>query len=138
MVTSMKDMQLENMLATLVTHIKNAKAEEQRAKDRRIEAEKQLIELVGFDKIEGSSSFETMDLKVTLTGKLTRILDRKKWDAIKHTIPTDLHPIDYKPSLILPAIRYLENNEPATFKAVSQAITTKPAKVAVTLKEIEK
>jgi hypothetical protein len=31
----------------------------------------------------------------------------------------------------------LEDNEPETFKQVSKAITTKPAKVAVTLKDIE-
>ena len=99
--------------------------------------EKQLIELVGFDKQEGSSSFESCGMRVTLTGKLTRTLDHKKWEEIKHTIPTDLHPVDYKPSLILPAIRYLENNEPETFKQISQAITTKPAKVAVILKDIE-
>lgn len=134
----MKDIQLENMCATLVTHIKNAKEAEELAKARRIEAERQLIELVGFEKTEGSSSFQSMDLRVTLTGKLTRTLDRDKWEEIKHKIPVDLHPVEYKPSLILKAIRYLENNEPATFKAISEAITTKPAKVAITLKEIEK
>lgn len=137
MVTSFAELTTENLVAAVTDQIRTAKTQEMLARMRRIEAEKQLIELVGFDKTEGSSSFESCGLRVTLTGKLTRTLDPKKWEEIKHTIPTDLHPVDYKPSLILPAIRYLENNEPETFKQISQAITTKPAKVAVILKDIE-
>ena len=137
MVASFAELTTENLVAAVTDQIRTAKTQEMLARMRRIEAEKQLIELVGFDKQEGSSSFESCGLRVTLTGKLTRTLDPKKWEEIKHTIPDGLHPIEYKPHLILQAIRYLENNEPETFKQISQAITTKPAKVAVTLKDIE-
>lgn len=137
MVTSMEEITTENLVASVTDQIRTAKTQEALARMRRIEAEKQLIELVGFDKQEGSSSFESCGMRVTLTGKLTRTLDPKKWESIKHTIPDGLHPIEYKPHLILQAIRYLEDNEPEIFQKVSKAITTKPAKVAVTLKDIE-
>jgi hypothetical protein len=137
MVTSFAELTTENLVAAVTDQIRTAKTQEMLARLRRIEAEKQLIELVGFDKAEGSSSFESCGMRVTLTGKLTRTLDPKKWEEIKHTIPDRLHPIEYKPTLILQAIRYLENNEPETFKQVSAAITTRPAKVAVILKDIE-
>jgi len=137
LVTSLAEITNEDLVAVVADQIRTAKTQETLARMRRIEAEKQLIELVGFDKQEGSRSFESCGMRVTLTGKLTRTLDPKKWESIKHTIPDGLHPIEYKPHLILAAIRYLESNEPETFRQVSKAITTTPAKVAVILKDIE-
>ena len=53
MVTSIEEINTENLVAAVTDQIRTAKTQEMLARLRRIEAEKQLIELVGFDKTEG-------------------------------------------------------------------------------------
>lgn len=107
-----------------------AKTAEAEARDQRLAIEEQIIALTGM-KEEGSQTHKAGARKVKVTGKLTRKLLPEEWERIAKTIPEALHPVQYKPSLDLKGLRYLENNEPETYSLVCQAIETKPAKPAV-------
>jgi hypothetical protein len=133
--TSMDEIRAENMTTALVEQIRSAKHAEVEARNRRVAAEEELIKLIGFDKENGSTTINVGDsLKVTLTAKVNHRLDAKKWDKIKGSIPLNMQPVTYKPSLITEAVNYLINNEPDAWSRIAQAVTSTPAKVAVTVK----
>jgi len=117
----------------IVQGIIDAKNAEDAAKKQRIELEEELVNLVG-KKDEGSQTHKIGDYKVTITGKLTRSLDKKVWADIEQSIPHALRPVEYKPSLDTKGLKYLEDNEPEVFRTVSSAVTVKPAKTAVSIK----
>ena len=108
----------------------DAKNEEIAANKRRIELEEELLSHLAA-KIEGSESHQIGPYKVTLTGRLNRKVD---WDMLpKLGIPEDMLPLKHKPELDLKGLRYLESNEPETYKIFSRAMTVEPAKTSVTV-----
>lgn len=114
---------------------REAKREESVANARRIDIEQKILEITGCRE-EGSETITTdTGLKITVTGKLNRTLDAATWAELESVIPEALRPVVYKPSLELKGLRYLENNEPDIFAIVSKAITTKPAKPSISIKE---
>lgn len=117
----------------IVQGIIDAKNAEDDAKQKRIELEEALIAIVG-KKDEGSQTHKIGDYKVTITAKLTRTLDKNVWAKVENAVPESLRPVEYKPSLDLKGLRYLELNEPEVFKLVSTAVTVKPAKPSVSIK----
>jgi len=111
-----------------------AKAAEQAANLRRIEAEAKLLELVGA-KEEGATTVKTEWFKVQTTGKLTRTLQADKLAEVFNSVPADLYGqvIKSVPSLNLAALRAVEKTNPDVYNAFCRAIVTKPAKAAVTV-----
>jgi len=107
-----------------------AKTAEAEAREQRVAIEEQIIALTGV-KEEGSQTHKVGERKVKVTGKLTRKLLPEEWERVAKSIPEALHPVQYKASLDLKGLRYLEANEPETYSLVCQAIETKPAKPAV-------
>ena len=107
-----------------------AKTAEADAREQRVAIEEKIIALTGV-KEEGSQTHKVGARKVKVTGKLTRKLLPDEWERVAKTIPEALHPVQYKPSLDLKGLRYLEANEPDAYALVAQAIETKPAKPAV-------
>jgi len=120
-------------LETLASAWREAKRDEEHARDRRVEIENEIVALTGV-KDEGSETHKAGDHKVTVTGKLNRKLDADQWRQIEASIPEDLRPVRYQPSLDTKGLRYLEDNEPDVYRRVCQAIETKPAKPAVQVK----
>lgn len=109
------------------------KAEAQAAAKRK-KIEDQLIAALGA-KEEGAQTHEVGPYKVTVTGKLTRSMDAVAWDSVKGRIPESMWPVKTSVSVDSPGVKYLQNNEPDMWKAISIAFETKPAKTAVTVKE---
>ena len=120
-------------LEELAGQWRTAKRAEERARDERGTIEQQIIALTG-SKPEGSETHAAGEFKVTVTGKMTRKLDADLWESIKDSIPENLRPVSYKPSLDLKGLRYLQNNEPEIYAIAAKAIETKPAKPSVTVK----
>lgn len=113
----------------------DAKNKEIDANKKRSEIEEELLGLLT-SKDEGSTSHQIGPYKVTLTGRLNRKVD---WDALaKLPIPAGLLPVKQKPELDLKGVRYLEDNEPETFKIFCKAMTIEPAKTSVTVIRTEK
>jgi hypothetical protein len=113
-----------------------AKTAEDAARRNRVKCEENLVLLTGA-KQEGRQSHDAGDYSVTVTGKMTRALDIGKWEKIKDSIPEKMRPVTYKPALDLSGVRYLQNNEPEVYALFSQAMTVKPAKTSVTIKQKE-
>lgn len=113
---------------------RDAKRAETQANKRRVEIEQRIIAITGC-KEEGSTTHDADGLKITVKGKLTRSLDQAAWEQIAPTIPEALRPVTYKPALDLKGLRYLENNEPEIYRQITPALTIKPAKPAVAVKE---
>ena len=120
-------------LETLAVMWRAAKADEDDARERRIEIEQQILSHTGCRE-EGSQTHSAGSYKVSVTGKLSRKLDADKWEQIKDRVPDALRPVEYKPTLDTKGMRYLEQNEPEIARVVAEAIETKPAKPAVQIK----
>ncbi len=114
-----------------------AKDAESLARERRYEVERKISELVG-TKDEGQITSKTERFKVTAKHKINRTIDAKKWEEIKDGLDPAiaLHLIKYKPSLDLKGYRWIRDNDPAAFAIVSKAITSKPAKVGISVEEL--
>ena len=111
-----------------------AKQMEASWRDTRILMENSILEITG-SKPEGSETHSAGEFKVTVTGKMTRTLDADLWESVKDSIPEDLRPVTYKPSLDLKGLRYLQENKPEIYAIAAKAIETKPAKTAIAIKE---
>ena len=108
-----------------------AKAEEDKAKAKRIELEEELIGLVG-QKQEGSKTHTIGEYKITITGVLKRKIDWDMFDAaIAAKIPESLQPVKIKRELDETGVKFLENNEPQIYKVLLPALTIEPGKTNV-------
>jgi len=125
------------MLDEMLNHLAHCKAQEDEARARRIKAEEAITTALGV-KSEGAQTHKVDNWSVTITGKINRTLDTATWDAIKTSVPEQFHPIRYKPEIDTKGLRWLEENEPAVYATVCQAITAKPGKPSVEIKRIDK
>lgn len=103
------------------------------------EAEKNLLDLVGH-KEEGSLSVVIDDhFKVTTTGKVNRKLLPEAFGKIRDDIPSPLlnRLVRTEEKLNVRELKYIENNEPETYRFLSSAIETKPAKPALKVEQID-
>lgn len=117
-----------NELEGLCQEWLDAKKAETKATSNRVEIEEKIIALTG-KRDEGAQTHEAGAFKVAVTGKITRKMDWDKWDAIKASIPPNLHPVKMKPELDEKGVRYLQANEPEIYKLLPMEV--KPAKTAV-------
>lgn len=120
-------------LDQLAERLNVLKREESLLKAKRIEAEEELIALIGSKK-EGSVTTKSHAFSVTVTCKISRKLDAEKWEEIKDKIPEDLNPIRYKPEVNKKAVDDMMKYKPEIYKVFCQCIETKPAKTAVSVK----
>jgi len=114
-----------------------AKRTETLASAARVDAEKELIALLP-TKDEGSVTLKGEAYKVSITYGFNRTVDVAALEAIKSEVPPNLfeQAIDYKPSLVLAGLRYLQLNEPDAYAVLAQAITSKPSKPSVKIEAL--
>lgn len=111
-----------------------AKANEKAANAERVALEDQIVAITG-KREEGSQTHEVEGgFKVTVTGKVTRKMDWKEWEKIKSGIPSELHPVKYKPELDEAGVKWLQENNADVYRQLP--IETKPAKTAVDVKVV--
>lgn len=123
-----------NELKELCNKWLHAKANETKATKERIAIEDEIVALTG-KKEEGAQTIDAGAFKVTVTGKVSRKMDWTAWETVKHSIPTNLHPVKLKPELDERGVKYLQANEPDIYKILP--IEIKPAKTAVEVKAVE-
>ena len=107
-----------------------AKAAEDAAKARRIEIEESLVAQLG-KRDEGSQTHDLGGFKVTVTGVINRSLDKEVWERIKEKIPEEKRPVVYEPKLDVTGIKWLQINDPDTYRIIAQALTVKPGKTNI-------
>ena len=107
-----------------------AKAAEDEVKERRIKIEESIIVQLG-KREEGSKTHDLGTHKVTITGVVNRALDTDIWESIKEQIPEELRPVTYEPKLDAAGVKWLQANDPDTYRLVTKALTIKPGKTNI-------
>lgn len=137
----------QQQVALLSQQLIFAKSRETVAKANRIELEEKLITIVGV-KSEGSSTFELPTYKVTTTAKMTRSVDQDSAARLRENYGRevlDLLPVKYSVSAtklksLMEKLSDGGQGARAAYPYADEllaAITTKPAKIAVKITEIE-
>ncbi len=102
------------------------KAQEDKARARRVELEQLIIAQMKHTKLEGTTTRKEGGYKVTVTSKVTRQLDYDAYEALG--LPEKLQFVDLKPTINLSRMRMIETIDP---ELVQKCITIKPAKTQV-------
>ena len=136
-VSALPELTSQERIDRLGYKLNQVKKAESEVRETRLLIEDQIIELVGA-KPEGAFTVKGDQYHLTTTGKLTRTLIEDQIPALQSTLPQPIFDrlIRYKPSLDLKELRYLEANEPQIYTLAAKAFTTKPAKIAVSVKEV--
>lgn len=124
---------MDNEIDVLARYWQEAKEAEAHAKERRLNIENQITELVGVSD-EGTTNAEGHLFKVKTVGKLTRSLDdsaiQSDWDKLPDEIKKC---VKWKPSLDTKNLRSLEAMRDDLVPVMAQYMTTKPAKPSVSV-----
>lgn len=112
-----------------------AKREEAQARDRRLEAEARILELVGC-KDEGVTKTETAYYTVRTEGSITRTLTddfAKRMDSLAPEIFNQV--IKWRPTIDVRALKALATSNPEAYRQVCAGIISKEAKPAVKVED---
>lgn len=108
-----------------------AKQKEDKARDERVDVEKQILELHPARE-EGSETFATpQGVKISLTGKLTYKVDMTKLLAITSNWPEEARPVKTEIKADESILKALREHSPDAWRQIAPAITVTPAKTGV-------
>lgn len=110
-----------------------AKAEEDKAKNTRIDIENQMLALHPARE-EGSETVSTpTGIKIKLTGKLTYKANVEQLQALTLSWPEGARPLKTKIEADESMLKILRTDRPDLWRQIASAVETKPAKVGVTI-----
>ena len=123
-----------NILAFRWRLLKDA---EDKAKLERVQCESDMLPFL--DQREEGACTTTLEdgTKITVKNSFGRSIHWDTWKRIQKRIPTELHPIKLVEMLDETRLKFLLQNEPDTYKIISEAITTTPRKPNITVKKAE-
>ena len=108
---------------------------EEKAKLERVQCESDMLPFLE-QREEGACTTTLEDgTKITVKNSFGRSIHWDTWKRIQPRIPTELHPIKLVEMLDETRLKFLLQNEPDTYKIISQAITTTPRKPNITVKK---
>lgn len=108
---------------------------EEKAKLERVQCESDMLPFLD-QREEGACTTTLKDgTKITVKNSFGRSIHWDTWKRIQPRIPADLHPIKLVEMLDETRLKFLLQNEPDTYKIISEAITTTPRKPNITVKE---
>ena len=110
---------------------------EEKAKLERVQCESDMLPFL--DQREEGACTTTLEdgTKITVKNSFGRSIHWDTWKRIQKRIPTELHPIKLVEMLDETRLKFLLQNEPDTYKIISEAITTTPHKPNITVKKAE-
>ncbi len=85
---------------------------------------------------EGSKTHQLDGYKVTITARVNRRIDAKKWHAIREGVPRTLWPVKDKLEADAKGCRYLAENNPEMWAVVAAAITETPGTPGLQVVEV--
>lgn len=121
-------------IAPLAKDWLEAKHEEDYARARRIEIEKQMADALQIPE-EGSKTHKIDGYKITVTQPVNRKIDLEAWDKVSDRLPIGMHPVKTKVEADPAGCKYLANNEPELWARVSSAFTVQPGKIGFKVEE---
>lgn len=119
---------MESNTTPLLRDWLRAKGEEEAARSRRVEIEKQLEGCLEVP-AEGSKTHKIDGFKVTVTQPVTRKLDEAEWGRVYTSVPEDMRPVKTRIEADPAGCKYLANNEPEIWSKIASAFETKPGKI---------
>lgn len=126
-----------NEVDLLAQQWREAKDAETYAKERRLQIEAQITELVGVAE-EGTTNAHGEYFCVKTVGKLNRSLDEDSLQRDWLKLPDEVKKcIRWKPALDTRALRSLESMRDDLVPVMAQYMTTKPAKPAIKIEEVQ-
>ena len=126
-----------NEVDLLAQQWREAKDAEDYAKGRRLQIEAQITELVGVAE-EGTTNAHGEYFCVKTVGKLNRSLDEDSLQRDWLKLPDEVKKcIRWKPALDTRALRSLESMRDDLVPVMAQYMTTKPAKPAIKIEEVQ-
>ncbi len=125
--------------AAACERLEAAKIAEERARAERIDAEQEVIGLVGETKAEGASSVRDGQWKITVTGVVNRRIDEAALAAVRERLSPALleQAVRFKPEPITAGVRYLQNNEPEAYAVFAEALIATPGKPQVRVERLQ-
>ena len=127
----------EPNLNTMAFRWRLLKDAEEKAKLERVKCESDMLPFLD-QREEGACTTTLSDgTKITVKNSFGRSIHWDTWKRIQPRIPTDLHPIKLVEMLDETRLKFLLQNEPDTYKIISEAITTTPRKPNITVKKAE-
>lgn len=121
-------------LDQLATLWHQAKAQEDAAREQRIDIEQKILALHPA-KEEGSETFETpAGVKITLVGKVSYKADVDQLIALTGSWPAEIKPIRTKVEADEARLKAIRQHRPDLWQAIAAAVETKPAKTGVSIK----
>lgn len=120
-----------NELERLASHWQAAKENEDAAREKRVEIEKQMLALHPARE-EGSETIATpLGIKIKLTGKLTYKANVEQLQALTTAWPEALRPIKTEIKADESALKILRSERPDLWRQIAPAVETRAAKVGV-------
>lgn len=119
---------MSSEISTLAAQWLAVKHEENKAIEARRTIEDQMVNLIEIPS-EGSKTQKLDGFKITATQPIGRKLLEDEWRHVAHLCPQNLHPIKIKQEADPIGIKWLMQNEPATWAKIAPAFETKPGKV---------
>ncbi len=127
----------EPNLNTMAFRWRLLKDAEEKAKLERVKCESDMLPFLD-QREEGACTTTLSDgTKITVKNSFGRSIHWDTWKRIQKRIPTELHPIKLVEILDETRLKFLLQNEPDTYKIISEAITTTPRKPNITVKTAE-
>lgn len=117
-----------------IQSLREAKANEEQARNMRLKAEETILQMVGF-KEEGTTTIKTEYFKVSTVGKLTRTLLADELQKVQAEMDPKVFGqiVKYKPELSLSGLKAVEKANPEAYSKFIAALVTKPAKASVSV-----
>ena len=75
--------------------------------------------------------------KIVVKKQIKRSFDGKALNEVRKEIPVDMLPLKISEVLDTKRLRYLQNNEPETYKILSRCIVSEPQKPNITIEQSE-
>ena len=123
----------ERTLFNEITEYEDAKARLDHAKKVFADIETKLTKSIGHHE-EGAFTYKSDTHKIVTTGKITRKVDPVTVWQVKAKLDNEAlftTVISFEPKLNLAVYKRLAETNPATYKAFSTCITSKPAKTSI-------
>jgi hypothetical protein len=111
---------------------REAKANEESARNARLASEERILSLVGV-KEEGTTTIKTEWFKVATVGNLTRTLLVDELPKVQGLIDQRIYEqvIKYEPKLSVSGLKAVATANPDAYRVLLSAVTTRPAKATV-------
>lgn len=115
-----------------------AKEAEESARERRYAIEHQICELLGVPE-SGAVAMSEGGLQITAIGRKVYLVDGPTWRRVAPTVPPQLQRVvRWNPELDRTGYFWCQENNPAAFAQITQAVRVRPAKPEIRVTPIEK